>query len=159
MTTPAKQPEPTPRPEAPSIQAAVRADLEIREQIGIETYGTHLTAHNGRDALRDAYEEALDQALYLRQAIAERDNLPDPNAETNPGRSFAAPFDQLITNFHSFGKWWSWRCGLLTGTHEQYQAVCRYDHATDQGRDVAVREATEHLIHVHGIYPLTAGAE
>jgi hypothetical protein len=32
-----------------------------------------LQAFNGRDALRDAYEEALDLACYLRQAIAERD--------------------------------------------------------------------------------------
>lgn len=58
---------------APSVQGMVRADLETRELIGIERYGTPLQPHNGRDALRDAYEEALDLACYLRQAIAERD--------------------------------------------------------------------------------------
>jgi hypothetical protein len=57
-----------------SIQALVRADLEKREELGIERYGTSLRAHNGRDALRDAYEEALDLACYLKQAMVERDD-------------------------------------------------------------------------------------
>jgi hypothetical protein len=48
-------------------------DIAERREHGIRTYGTPLQAHNGRDALRDAYEEALDLAMYLRQAIAERD--------------------------------------------------------------------------------------
>lgn len=51
--------------------ARVRADLEARERIGIERYGTPLQPFNGRDAVRDAYEEALDLACYLRQAIVE----------------------------------------------------------------------------------------
>jgi hypothetical protein len=29
------------------------------------------SGHNGRDALKDAYEEALDLVMYLRQAMAE----------------------------------------------------------------------------------------
>jgi hypothetical protein len=58
--------------DSPSVQGMVRADLETREQIGRERYGTALQPFNGRDALRDAYEEALDLACYLRQAIAER---------------------------------------------------------------------------------------
>lgn len=56
-----------------SIQRLVREDLEQRERLGVERYGTSLQPHNGRDALRDAYEEALDLACYLRQAMAERD--------------------------------------------------------------------------------------
>jgi len=66
---------PQPMPVAndrPSIQSMVRADLKVREQVGVERYGTALQAHNGRDALWDAYEEALDLACYLRQAIEER---------------------------------------------------------------------------------------
>jgi hypothetical protein len=66
-----RQPKPVPN-DQPSIQGLVRADLEQREQIGIARYGTPLQAHNGRDALRDAYEEALDLACYLRHAIEER---------------------------------------------------------------------------------------
>jgi hypothetical protein len=72
---PAEQPAPIPNGR-PSIQGLVRADLERREQVGVERYGTPLQAHNGRDALRDAYEEALDLACYLRQAIEERDTTP-----------------------------------------------------------------------------------
>jgi hypothetical protein len=66
-----EQPMPT-KNDAPSVQGMVRDDLVVREQIGRERYGTPLQPHNGRDALRDAYEEALDLACYLRQAIAER---------------------------------------------------------------------------------------
>lgn len=59
-----------------SIQALVRADLEKREELGIERYGTSLRPHNGRDALQDAYEEALDLACYLKQARVERAEPP-----------------------------------------------------------------------------------
>lgn len=47
------------------------ADIEARKVIGMERYGTLLQAHNGRDAKRDAYEEALDLVQYLRQALEE----------------------------------------------------------------------------------------
>lgn len=49
----------------------VRADLVDREQLGIERYGTFVQAHNGRDALLDAYQELLDLAVYLKQALVE----------------------------------------------------------------------------------------
>jgi hypothetical protein len=51
----------------------VEADLRARIAKGTAEYGEPLRTHNGRDALQDAYEEALDLALYLRQVIAERD--------------------------------------------------------------------------------------
>lgn len=60
--------------DSPSIQSMVIADLEQRTLVGIERYGTALQPFNGRDCLRDAYEEALDLATYLKQAIVERDN-------------------------------------------------------------------------------------
>lgn len=56
-----------------SIQDLVIADMEARKAVGLARYGTLLRPHNGRDMLRDAYEEALDLAVYLRGAIAERD--------------------------------------------------------------------------------------
>lgn len=62
-------------PDTPrSIWALVIADMHDRDRLGHERYGGPLLAYNGRDALRDAYEEALDLAVYLRQAIEERDN-------------------------------------------------------------------------------------
>ena len=66
------QPPPVPS-SRPDIQSLVIEDIGTRRLIGIGRYGTPLQAHNGRDALRDAYEEALDLAMYLRQAIEERD--------------------------------------------------------------------------------------
>ena len=48
------------------------ADIEARRAVGVKRYGVELLTHNGRDALTDAYQEALDLAIYLRQAIAER---------------------------------------------------------------------------------------
>ncbi|HEY9750522.1 MAG TPA: hypothetical protein V6C63_17705 [Allocoleopsis sp.] len=56
----------------PHIADLVIEDMKARKQLGIERYGTALQAHNGRDALMDAYQEALDLCVYLRQAIEER---------------------------------------------------------------------------------------
>jgi hypothetical protein len=52
----------------------VVADLWERAEEGKERYGTLLETHNGRDALWDAYQEALDLVMYLRQALLEREN-------------------------------------------------------------------------------------
>lgn len=56
----------------PSMQDLVIADIEARKRVGLRKYGTLLQAGNGRDALMDAYQEALDLVMYLRQAIEER---------------------------------------------------------------------------------------
>ncbi len=50
----------------------VLIDMKERNLQGIQRYGTALQAFNGRDALTDAYQEALDMVVYLRQAIEER---------------------------------------------------------------------------------------
>lgn len=52
----------------------VKTDLEARAVMGEQTYGERLKAHNGRNPLIDAYQEALDLAMYLRQAIEESSN-------------------------------------------------------------------------------------
>ena len=69
---PGDQPLPVPNG-LPDVQSMVMADISARREVGIGRYGTALQPHNGRDALRDAYEETLDLACYLRQVIAERD--------------------------------------------------------------------------------------
>jgi hypothetical protein len=66
------QPDPTPNDQVP-VWSLVIKDMEARDRLGRERYGTPLQPHNGRDALRDAYDEALDLCVYLRQALAERD--------------------------------------------------------------------------------------
>jgi len=48
-------------------------DMRLRKEAGFLKYGTLLKSHNGRDALMDAYQEAIDLCMYLRQAMAERD--------------------------------------------------------------------------------------
>lgn len=47
------------------------ADMRARDTFGRERYGVPLTAHNGRDHLADAYQEALDGCVYLRAQIEE----------------------------------------------------------------------------------------
>ena len=71
--TAAAIPQRAPAPGGTEILPLVLADLHARSAMGVRKYGTLLEAHNGRDALMDAYQEALDLAMYLRQAIAERD--------------------------------------------------------------------------------------
>ena len=65
-------PQPSPMKGRVSIVPLVIADLKQRSEMGRRKYGTELMSFNGRDALIDAYQEALDLALYLRQAIEER---------------------------------------------------------------------------------------
>lgn len=65
------QPMPTIN-DGPRVLDLVMADLVARAEQGRAEYGTYLQPNNGRDALWDAYQEALDMAMYLRQAIAER---------------------------------------------------------------------------------------
>lgn len=66
-----EQPAPIPNDRS-SVWQLVVEDMRERERIGAERYGTPLQAFNGRDALVDAYLEALDLVVYLRQAIEER---------------------------------------------------------------------------------------
>lgn len=65
--------QPLPSGRGQDVTSAVMADLEVRRAFGSEKYGTPLLTHNGRDALVDAYQEALDLCLYLKQALLEWD--------------------------------------------------------------------------------------
>jgi hypothetical protein len=78
------QPPPIPN-DRPAVWDLVIADMRARDQTGRHRYGTPLQPHNGRDALADAYQEALDLVVYLRQEIAEREDL---RAERDKLRAF-----------------------------------------------------------------------
>jgi hypothetical protein len=65
--------------EMPIIQDMVIADIESRKQVGKERYGTYLQPFNGRSALWDAYQEALDLCQYLRQKIYEEEYAASAN--------------------------------------------------------------------------------
>lgn len=71
------EPQPSIDTKQPIVWGLVVGDMIMRSTIGAERYGTPLRAYNGRDSLIDAYQEALDLAVYLRQAIYERDNPID----------------------------------------------------------------------------------
>lgn len=62
---------PTPN-DLPAVWDLVIADMKNRDEMGSRKYNTRLQPFNGRDALVDAYEEALDLAVYLRQLIYEQ---------------------------------------------------------------------------------------
>jgi hypothetical protein len=57
------------------IRDLVSADMKTRDAVGTERYNTRLRPFNGRSYLRDAYEECLDQAVYLRGAIYEQEHM------------------------------------------------------------------------------------
>ncbi len=57
----------------PAVWDLVMSDFKARDQEGRRKYGVPLQPHNGRDPLVDAYQEALDLCVYMRQAIYERD--------------------------------------------------------------------------------------
>lgn len=64
------QSPPIPNYEMPIVDMMI-IELLQRKQVGIKRYGTPLQAHNGRNPLRDALEESIDQSLYLYQAWRE----------------------------------------------------------------------------------------
>lgn len=59
------------------VQDQVVEYIERRKAVGVERYGTALQANNGRDALRDLFEELVDAVNYCAQTLIERDgHLP-----------------------------------------------------------------------------------
>jgi hypothetical protein len=62
-------------PKATGIEALVCEEITLRQQKGINKYGTTVADNqlSLREWLQHALEESLDQAIYLRRAIAEID--------------------------------------------------------------------------------------
>lgn len=68
------EPEPDPVPnDGPAVWGLVLADMQERDALGRQRYGTPLQPHNGRKPLRDLYQELLDAVLYARQELYERE--------------------------------------------------------------------------------------
>lgn len=105
----------------PCIQDLVMADIDARKQVGIERYGTVLQPFNGRSALLDAYQEALDLCQYLRQLVYEQEH--DENGErvtSETGRDPEADSSIGKTNRRTRPPkyWFSGARGQMT--HQQY---------------------------------------
>ena len=67
---------------ANQVLRLVEQDMKDRDSEGLKRYGTRLQPCNGRNALTDAYQEALDLVVYLRQAIYEKENTTKNSATT-----------------------------------------------------------------------------
>jgi len=66
--------QPPPKIGRETVLNEVLEDLKQRAEAGKEKYGFYLQTFNGRNALIDAYQEALDLAMYLKQKIMEERN-------------------------------------------------------------------------------------
>lgn len=75
MSTPnLSTPEPPPQQNnLPAVWDLVIEDMKDRDQFGVSKYHMHLQPNNGRDALKDMYQELLDACVYARQMLYERD--------------------------------------------------------------------------------------
>ena len=73
----AATPEPDPVKGKREVLPAVIADLHARSEFGRVKYGTVLMTYNGRNSLMDAYQESLDQVMYLKQTLMEQEGQED----------------------------------------------------------------------------------
>ena len=87
--------------ESPAIWDLVIADMQARNRVGRERYGTPLQANNGRDGLCDLYEELLDACAYIRKEMVERDKKP---AESVPEAAMV-PVHILYANWRGSTTW------------------------------------------------------
>lgn len=60
------------------VELAVCEDIARRQQVGVRKYGMTVAANplSLREWLQHAYEECLDQAVYLKRAMSELPPLP-----------------------------------------------------------------------------------
>lgn len=68
------QPQPV-QNDHPAVWDLVLEEMKARDSLGESRYGVRLQPHNGRDSLRDLFEELLDGVVYLRQLMYERDGV------------------------------------------------------------------------------------
>ncbi len=69
----ASEHQPDPKQGEQVVVDVVLADIRERAEVGKVKYGTYLETNNGRSALWDAYQEAIDLVMYLRQALLEQE--------------------------------------------------------------------------------------
>lgn len=51
----------------------VKEDLDVRNRIGFEQWHKELYPDDGRDWLKEAYEESLDKCIYLKGELLRRE--------------------------------------------------------------------------------------
>jgi hypothetical protein len=65
--------QPAPIPGERVVGLQVIRDITERMEFGHQKYGMFLETENGRDPLWDAYMEAVDLVMYLRQELMKRE--------------------------------------------------------------------------------------
>jgi len=60
----------------PPFLGEILADVQARTEYGLQKYGVPLRPYDGADAIKEAYQEALDGAVYLTQALMELSITP-----------------------------------------------------------------------------------
>jgi hypothetical protein len=99
--------EPSPHGgQGPSIHDLVVRDVLARKAFGLTKYNSILQVGDGRRTLVDAYQEALDLAVYLRQELAKQGIEP-----TRTARAVSRAF---ITTALRGGLWLAAGHGLAT---------------------------------------------
>ena len=71
------QPLPTPTADPVGMHDLLIGHITARKDMGLNKYNTLLQTFNGRDGLRDAFEELLDLLVYLQQLMIERVEMAD----------------------------------------------------------------------------------
>jgi hypothetical protein len=104
--------QPPPLPGVQDVTPALIADLQGRAAEGLRTYGRPLQTNNGRNALQDALEEALDLAQYLKQACMEQEAEKARIAEEGAFRDAA-----VVSSVVCYG------CGRLIHANEVQPAA------------------------------------
>jgi len=89
------KPEPPPKTTSGDTWMLVISDMKERRAGGIKKYKKPLQPFNGRNSLVDAYQEALDLVVYLRNEISERTLIVDPPPERSPDALSSAGYDGL----------------------------------------------------------------
>lgn len=119
-------PEPPPKSnDSRPIWELVVEDMKERDRVGRKKYGT--PGRKRRAPLIDAYQEALDLCVYLRQAIEEGMKKPDPEELAEGLVALLPP--------HKFGLY------IAHNAHKDvYEKVERCDWISDDERQKAIEE-------------------
>jgi len=88
------------------------ADMKDRHAAGVAKYGTPLRVWNGRDAVVDAYQEALDLVVYVQQArsrlgvmsLRERGRTSSSTAELNARLTLDLAFHAALQTARHLGE-------------------------------------------------------
>src|SRR5215510_12794072 len=144
-----------------SIQSLVRSDLEQREQLGIERYGTALQPGNGRNAIVDAYQEAMDLTCYLRQVIEEGGAVGRHGAEPLSDEPTELTAGQILTMILDGDE--SRRlelCGKALGNaREAHQCWCEDHRGRIADLEKQVNRLARALVRVMNGWPLSPDSD